>query len=754
MSKDPNVVNRGFYYTDLRVDPTNEDRVYSVSSTLQVSLDGGKGWKRISRTTHVDFHSLWIDPRDPARMWQGQDGGVAVSYDRGESWEYANNFAIGQFYQVFADDAQPFYNLGGGLQDNGTWWGPSRSKEPAGILNDDWRMVNFGDGFFLVRHPEDPQLFLSEYQGGAIARTDMRTREQQEASPQPRRADGAPVCALKYRFNWNAPIVASPWDGKTVYFAGNVVFRSRDFGLTWETLSPDLTTNDPEKQKDAGGPVFTENTTAEYHCTVISFAESPKEKGVFWSGSDDGLVQLSRDDGKTWTNVTAAVPGIKPFSPVSHVEPSRTAAGTAYVAFDRHMFDDFRPYLFKTSDFGKSFAALATTGLPERAYVHVVREDPKNPSLLYAGTELGLYASFDGGKSWSRLHGKNLPTVAVHDILVHPRENDLILATHGRALWILDDATPVQTARSLDLAKPAHLFPVREAVRHSLKMTRYGIGDLPFKGANPPYGALVAYHLKEKPAKDKTFALEVLNAQGEVIRKLKKAPAEAGFNRAAWDLALDPPRPRKEPEKEGEGEEEADEFGPPNRGPQVLPGLYKVRLTVGDTVLEQPVSVRVDPTVTASPADLQAQFDLAQKLHALRIEMNDALRGLDALKLQLDERKKLAASARSDAPADWKKSLDAKGEAHDAFLANLTRPAGKPFWSEGPRVSERLEGLVGGVDSGSRRPTGPELAYFEELRVEMDKARAEIRRYTTEVVPEVNKLLESQGLPPLLTLGN
>ncbi|HEY5907883.1 MAG TPA: glycosyl hydrolase, partial [Vicinamibacteria bacterium] len=299
MSKDPNVVNRGFYYTDLRVDPTNEDRVYAVSSTLQVSLDGGKGWKRISRSTHVDFHSLWIDPRDPARMWQGQDGGVAVSYDRGESWEYANNFAIGQFYQVFADDAQPFYNLGGGMQDNGTWWGPSRSKEPAGILNDDWRMVNFGDGFFLVRHPEDPQLFLSEYQGGAIALTDMRTREQQEASPQPRRADGAPVSALKYRFNWNAPIVASPWDGKTVYFAGNVVFRSRDFGLSWETLSPDLTTNDPEKQKDAGGPVFTENTTAEYHCTVISFAESPKEKGVFWSGSDDGLVQLSRDDGKT-----------------------------------------------------------------------------------------------------------------------------------------------------------------------------------------------------------------------------------------------------------------------------------------------------------------------------------------------------------------------------------------------------------------------------------------------------------------------
>jgi photosystem II stability/assembly factor-like uncharacterized protein len=751
MSREPNIVNRGFYYTDLRVDPANEDRLYAVAGNLQLSLDAGKSWKRFSPSTHVDFHALWIDPKDPNRMWQGQDGGIAVSHDRGEKWEYVNNLAVGQFYQVFADDAQPFYNLGGGMQDNGTWWGPSRTREPAGILNDDWRMVSFGDGFFIVRHPEDPDLFLSEYQGGGIQRTNMRTRESQEASPQPRRADGSPVNALKYRFNWNAPIVASPHDGKVVYFGGNVVFRTRDFGLTWEAISPDLTTNDPAKQGHAGGPVFTENTTAEYHCTVISLAESPLEKGVLWAGSDDGLVHVSRDDGKTWTNVTAAVAGLKANSPVSHVEPSRAAAGTAYVAVDRHMFDDFRPYLYKTTDLGKTFSALSTTGLPDKGYVHVVREDPKNSSLLYAGTELGLYASWDGGRSWSRLHGKNLPPVAVHDILVHPRENDLILATHGRALFILDDATPVQTIASADLAKPAHLFPVRAGVRFAQKMTRYGLGDEPFKGPNPAYGALVTYHLKEKPGKDVTLALEVTDEKGTLIRTIKKAPAEAGWNRAAWDLSHDPARLRKEPEKPEE--EEDSEFGPPSRGPQSLPGTYRVRLRVGETVVEQPVSVRIDPMVQVSPTDLEAQHALAVKLRDLRSEINDALRGLDGLKLQLEERKKLVATVRPDAPAEWKKGLDARIEGLDTFLATLARPSGKPFWSEGPRIAEHLQALAGSVDNGNRAPTAAEQAYFEELRAEVDRARTEIARYTRETVAEINTFLQGQGLPPLLVSG-
>jgi photosystem II stability/assembly factor-like uncharacterized protein len=748
VNRDPNIVNRGFYYTQLRVDPTNEDRVYAIAGNLQTSGDGGKTFKRISRSTHVDFHTLWIDPKDPARMWQGEDGGLAVSYDRGEKWEYVDNVPLGQFYQIVADDREPFYFLGGGLQDNGTWWGPSRTREPFGILNDDWRMVSFGDGFFIAAHPETPDLFLSESQGGGIVRTDMKTRESQDASPQPRRNDGGPVRDLKYRFNWNSPIVASPHDGKVVYFAGNVVFRSPDFGLHWEAISPDLTTNDPEKLGVAGGPVFTENTTAEYHCTIISFAESPAEKGVLWAGTDDGKLQVSRDAGKTWTSVAPAVPGLKPFSPVSHVEPSRTAGGTAYAAFERHMFDDFRPYLFKTTDYGKTWTSVAGD-LPARAYLQVVREDPKNPKLLYAGTEIGLFASWDTGRSWTKLHLKNLPPVSVHDILVHSRDNDLVLATHGRALYVLDDATPVQQAAPDVLAKPLHLFPARPALRFAQKPTRYGLGDKKFRGENPAYGALVTFSLKEKPAKDAPVRLEVLDAAGTVVREIKKVPAEPGLNRVAWDLRYDPPRARKEAEKkEGEGEEEEEEFGPGNRGPQALPGTYRLRLTVGGQAAETPVEVRLDPTQSATAADLRIQFDDAIRLREMRSALNDGLRGLDRVKREIDDRGKLLGE-KKDAPEAAKTTFKTRAAELDRLLDRLAKPEGKPFWSEGPRLAERLGGLAGGIDGGNKAPTAPERELLGELRTELAKAREDSARFLAEALPEMNRVLAAQDLPPV-----
>ncbi|MEJ2085345.1 MAG: glycosyl hydrolase, partial [Acidobacteriota bacterium] len=275
MTDEVKIVSRGLYYTDMRVDPADANRVYAVSSRLMLSIDGGRTFERISRSTHVDFHSLWIDPEDPSRMWQGQDGGVAVSYDKGETWEPIRNLPLAQLYQAFYDLRQPFYYVGGGLQDNGTWYGPHRTREPACILQDDWRMMSFGDAYFVVPHPTQVDLFLSESQGGRIVRTDMRTRQQMDVSPQPRRNDGGPVGELEYRFNWNAPIIASSHDPGTVYFSGNVVFKSRDFGDSWEIISPDLTTDDPAKQGTAGGPAWTENTTAEYHCTIISFADSP-----------------------------------------------------------------------------------------------------------------------------------------------------------------------------------------------------------------------------------------------------------------------------------------------------------------------------------------------------------------------------------------------------------------------------------------------------------------------------------------------
>ncbi|HBY60032.1 MAG TPA: glycosyl hydrolase, partial [Solibacterales bacterium] len=390
------VVSRGFYYSDLRVDPTDENRVYAVASNLLVSIDAGKTWRNIVGGTHIDYHSLWIDPTNPSRMWQGQDGGIAVTYDRGNTWEPVTNIPLGQFYQIHADQRLPFYHVTGGLQDNGTWSGPSRTREPAGILNDDFTMVSFGDGFHVVSHPDNPDLFVSESQGGSIMLTNMRTREQQMVSPQPKNDW---VQNLKYRFNWNTPIVPSPHGKTTLYFGSNFLFQSRDFGKSWEPISPDLTTNNPEKLKPAGGPVWLDNSTAENNNTIISVGESPAAAGVIWVGTDDGNLQLSADGGKTWNNLAKNVPGVPAFAPVSHVEPSRTGRDTAYVSFDAHLLDDYRPLIFKTTDAGKNWTRL-TAGLPDTAYVHIVREDPKNARLLYAGTELGLYASWNGGEQW------------------------------------------------------------------------------------------------------------------------------------------------------------------------------------------------------------------------------------------------------------------------------------------------------------------------------------------------------------------
>jgi photosystem II stability/assembly factor-like uncharacterized protein len=747
VSKDANIVNRGFYYTDLRIDPTSEDRLVAVASQLQASVDGGKTFKRIARGVHVDFHALWIDPKDPDRMWVGDDGGLAVSYDRGQNWDYVNNIPIGQFYQLYADDRQPFYHLGGGLQDNGTWSGPSRTREPSGIHNDDWRMVSFGDGFHIVSHPDDPDVFLSESQGGNIRRTNMRTREVVDVSPQPRRNDGGPVSGLKYRFNWNAPIVASPHDGKTVYFGANVVFKTTDFGGHWQAISPDLTTNDPDKQGSAGGPVWHENTTAEYHCTIISLAESPADAAVLWAGTDDGNLQVSRDGGKSWTNVVGSVPGLGRFSPVSHVELSRTAAGTAYAAFDRHLLDDPKPYVYKTTDFGHTWTSLSAD-LPEKAYVFVLREDPRNPGLLYAGTELGLYALYPGAATWTRLHLKNLPTVPVHDILVHPKANDLILATHGRAIWIFDDASPLQQLGADALGKSAYLFDVREPVRFATKPTRYGIGDRIFRGPNPPYGALITYHLKSKPDKDTPIKVEVLSEDGKLLRELKKVPAEAGLNRVAWDLNSEPPRERKE---RTEGEEDED-FGGPPRGPRVLPGRYRIRLTVGKEMQEKPVEVRFDPTVSASSADLEQQFAVASRLTALRSEVNDALRGLDALRQQLEDRRKLAEGRGKEGASDLPKQLKAKRDQVEAAASRLARPEGRPTWSEPVRVSERLQALFASIDSANGAPTAPQLEYLTELEQEAKKAMADVSQEAASLVTEVNGVLTAHRIPPVASL--
>ncbi|MEN3331550.1 MAG: hypothetical protein V7641_915 [Blastocatellia bacterium] len=744
MTKQASIVSRGFYYSRVRVDPTNENRVYAVASTLFVSIDGGKTFRPISGRTHVDFHAFWIDPKDPNRMWQGQDGGIAVSYDRGEHWEYVNNLPIGQFYQVAADNRQPFYYVHGGLQDNGGWTGPSRTREPAGILNDDWRMVNFGDGFFVLNHADDPDLYLSESQGGDVVRTNFRTREQQLVSPQPA-DDGGAAGGKKYRFNWNSPIIQSPHDKNTVWFAGNVVFKSTDFGKTWQPISPDLTTNNPERLKDSGGPVAIENTGAEYYCTIISLAESPLQAGSIWAGTDDGNLQLTTDGGKSWTNVVKNVKGVATGSPVSHVEPSRTGVGVAYLAFERHMFDDFRPYVFKTTDNGKSWTNIAGN-LPDKAYVQVVREDPKNTNLLYAGTELGLFVSYTGGNTWMPLNLKNLPAVSVHDILIHPRENDLILATHGRSLWIFDDATPIQQMSESIAASESYLFDIRPALRYTSRFTRYGIGDKVFTGPNPPYGVLITYYLKSKPDEKTTVKISVLDGSGKLIREIKQAPKEAGLNRISWDLRYGGPRIRREPPPEEEAF-----FGGP-RGPQVLPGSYTIKLTVGDKSLEKRVDVRLDPTVEVVAADLQTALDYGLKTRDLQSAATDALRTLDSIKEQLQGIQKIVKDRMPDAPKELATALEDHIKQVEALQNKLARQDTGLGFSGNAGIADSLGGFFFSIDSVNAAPTPYQAEGFKELQAKFRERMEEVNRFISDKVAQLNETLRRNNAPTVVAV--
>jgi photosystem II stability/assembly factor-like uncharacterized protein len=745
VSKQTNIVSRGFYYTHVRVDPTNENRVFAVASTLFVSVDGGRTFRNTSGRTHVDFHALWLDAQNPKRMWQGQDGGVAVTYDGGESWEVVNNFAAGQFYQIYTDDRQPFYYVMGGLQDNGTWTGPSRTREPTGIQNDDWRMISFGDGFYVMNNADDPDLYLSESQGGNVVRTDMRTREQQSVVPY-MGDDGGPAEAAKYRFNWNTPLVGSPHDKNTVYLTGNVVFKSTDFGKTWTTISPDLTTNDKEKQKSAGGPVAFENTGAEYHTTIISFAESPLKAGVLWAGTDDGNLQLTTDGGKNWRNVVKNVPGLAANSPVSHVEPSRVDEDLTYVAFDRHMLDDRRPYVYKTADGGRTFQSI-TGNLPANAYVHVVREDPKNARLLYAGTELGLYVSYNGGGSWTSLALKNLPSVAVHDIIVHPRDNDLIIATHGRSIYILDDATPVQQLTPEVAREDAHLFDVRPALRYATRMTRYGVGDKAFAGQNPPYGALVSYYLKTKPDDKTKLKIQILDSAGKTVSEIENVAKERGLNRVSWNLRYGGPTVRRPPT-----DEEVQFTGGP-RGPQVLPGAYTVRLSVGEKSYERKVEVRLDPTVSVSAADLKEALDMELRLRDMQTATNNALHTLDSLKSQIEfvDRTVKDRLGASSVPKELSDALAAQKKRVEELQNRLALPEGGLGFEGRAQLIDRIGGLFFTLDSSNAAPTPAARELYGDLQKEFDSKVGEVNKFLSDAVPQLNDALRRVGAPTLMT---
>jgi photosystem II stability/assembly factor-like uncharacterized protein len=590
---------RAWYFSTLTVHPKNADVVYFPQVPLLKTLDGGKSLLRVEGPHHGDHHDLWIDPKNPERMINSNDGGVDVSTNGGQNW-YAPPLPICQFYHVSADSRRPYF-VSGCIQDIGSAQGPSNSLGSHGIPLSAWHTVGGGEAGHTSSDPRNPNIVYATEYGGYLSRYDHRTRQARSIGIYPYNPSGHAAADLKYRFQWTAPVLASRHKRGVVYHAANVLFRSADGGQTWKAISKDLTRNDKSKQKWSGGPITGDNTGVEIYDTIFAIAESPHGADVLWAGSDDGLVHITRDGGKNWTNVTAAIKGLPEWGAVRCIEPSPFAEGTAYVVADAHKLGDRTPCLFKTTNYGKTWTSL-TEKMPKGSYLNVVREDPQRKGMLYVGTEHGLLYSTDDGDTWSALK-LNLPTVSVTDLVV--KGDDLVVGTNGRSIWIFDDLTPLRTATPAKLRKDVHLFGVRPAVRY-----RYyaSLADRarPGSAPNPPAGAIVHYHLKSAPKADIT--LRILDEKDNVVNVLtSKKPApqppdeggysakepqpvvlprEAGLHRVVWDLRYKGAQRIRDARVDS---------GNPQVGPLVPPGTYTLELTVEGKKHTTKVEVLPDP---------------------------------------------------------------------------------------------------------------------------------------------------------------
>jgi photosystem II stability/assembly factor-like uncharacterized protein len=606
--------DRPMYYSQVRVDPTNPDIVYTMGAPFHKSVDGGKTFRVVRGIAHSDHHGMWIDPKNPRHLVLGNDGGLDVSYDQGDTWEFVNTMPVGQFYAVSADMRKPYY-VYGGLQDNGTWGGPSATRSTQGITNAEWFRVGGGDGFYTQVDPTDYNTIYVESQDGNVQRLDLRTgrpvniRPRAAAAPraqgpgqaaagevqpdqlaamaaqmgfgQPQRGNivPAPPDGTAFRFFWNTPILLSPHNPRTVYIGANQLFRSLDRGDTF-VGSPDLTKSISRFVRPIMGvagdaPMASKHDGAGAFSSIVTVSESPVVPGIIWVGTNDGNVQVTRDGGATWKNVVDAVPGVPKETHVSRVEASHVDAGTCYVSFDAHRTDDMKPYVFVTRDFGATWKAIANN-LPAVGNVNVVKEDPKNASLLYVGTEYGLYISLNGGAEWKRFMN-GMPIVRIDDVMVHERDNDLIVATHGRSIYILDDITALQQLTPKVLQADAQLFDVRPGVlwKQDVTLSRSLGGDKHFRGENPAEGVAISYYLKSAPAGD--VKLTVTDYAGKVVRTIN-GTMNAGLNRMQWDFRGDPPqRAGGQAQRGGGGGGGRGGAG----GPQSEPGSYLVKLSVG-----------------------------------------------------------------------------------------------------------------------------------------------------------------------------
>lgn len=751
---------RAWYYSVLTIDPTNADVVWFPQVPMLRTIDGGKTIQNVDGFYHGDHHDLWIDPEAPARMIVANDGGIELSVDGGKSW-WAPKLPTGQFYNIDADGREP-YHVGGTLQDQGTASGPSNSLRGEGIVLGDWKTAGGGEAGDFVYELGEPdqnfagQIFAGEY-GGIITHFDEASGQARNVCIYPTNPSGHGGEDLRVRFQWTAPIAVSPHDPKELYHGANVLFRSTDRGQTWTAVSPDLTRNDKSKQKWSGGPITGDNTGVEIYGTIFSLAVSPRERGMIWAGTDDGLVQLTRDGGATWKNVTpTAAPN---WGTVEAIEASRFESGTAYVVVDNHRLDDRRPYVFKTSDFGVTWKNL-TRGLPSDVPALVLREDSKRRELLYLGTERGLWLSRDAGASWESLQ-LNLPPVSVTDLVV--KGDDLVVGTRGRALWILDDLTPLREMNDAIERAPLHLFSTRPARRWRLT------GDWSEEGAgkNPEYGAVIHYRLAERQAGEIT--LEVLDAQGRLVRKLsslaetpeyaeddpdepteKPEPAlsaEPGLHRVAWDLRYEGTR-RLDRAKV--------DFGNPRAGFLAPPGRYSLRLTAGKTVVEGSVEILPDPRIQVSQADLELQRDTALEIRAAIDRVVAAVETVRSIRRQTQELDAaLEGRSGSDVLREQAKKVIDRCDTLERKLHNPDAEVVYDILAQrgGTKLYSNLAFLFDNLKWADGPPTQGLREVFAELSEELARYEAELAELRANDVAKLEALASQLALPRIVLGG-
>ncbi len=721
---------RPMYYSQIRVDPNNSNKIWVLGSPLYVSNDGGETFASEATGVgiHVDHHAFWINPKNSDHVMLGNDGGLYFSYDGSRNWDFIDNLPIGQFYAIAVDQRDPYW-VYGGTQDNGSWAIPSRTYSRLGIMNQDVVNIAYGDGFYAATTPQDERIVYASSQSGRLYRVDLPTREEKGIRPVPNDAEE------EYRFNWSTPLIVSVHDPHTLYAAGNKVFRSTDRAHSWQEISPDLTRNLEWKELPIMGVTRDDETLSrddglDNYGNITTMAESPLLAGLLYVGTDDGNVQMTRDSGKNWSNLTDnfSLPGQRW---VSRVAPSHHAVATAYVTFDGHQDNDFRPYVFSTTDSGESWQSIAGN-LPNGVVLNSFAEHQRNPKLLLAGTESGVYVTLNGGETWDHWAG-NLPPVPIDDIIIKQPENDVVLGTHGRSIIILDDITMLENLSTEVLDSELHLFRPREATQYYAKRSLPVPGASEFQGPNPDPGALFTYYLKnnaesDPEAEDSEPAVQVVieDGQGKRIRELEGAYKQ-GFHRIAWDLRY-PLSYAADPNEESW-------FGP-MRGPFVMPGRYTVRLSAGARSTSQSFDVRVDPETQTSPPVLRERHDLSLRVNQLLGSFDKGSKTVQALS------EELAALREKQDERELAQSLRETQEELEKEIDEL-KEALKTGWGS---EQFKLMDLLGQLQASTSRPTDSQQRSAQQLASKLATNIERVNRVATQDFPRFIKQVQAHGL--------